>query len=137
MSPVREAVAHQQCRGVERCFALGVGEHISQGMPRRRADTTGCRLTHEFDNVRVSRLRATGVIDPAKRQAVIPFPNGENKLIAVAHTKLKYGGRWSYFICPKMRPSRADALLHPRRAALLAMLRSHEHQAPQQMGPRP
>jgi hypothetical protein len=28
----------------------------------------------EFTSVRVLRFRATGVIDPAKRQAVIPFP---------------------------------------------------------------
>jgi hypothetical protein len=36
------------------------------------ADTR--RFFDEFESVRVSRLRATGVIDPAKRQAVIPFP---------------------------------------------------------------
>lgn len=41
------------------------------------------------------------MIDPAKRQAVIPFPDGTNKLIGTAHTHLKYGGGWSYFICPK------------------------------------
>jgi hypothetical protein len=49
----------------------------------------------------VSRFRAMGVIDPAKRTALIPFPNGKTKLLDTAHTKLKYGGGWSYFVCPK------------------------------------
>ena len=70
-------------------------------MPKRRTDADHRRFLDEFASVRVSRFRASGVIDPAKRQAVIPFPNGKQKLIAVAHTHLKYGGGWSYFICPK------------------------------------
>jgi hypothetical protein len=52
-------------------------------------------------SVRVSRLRATGVIDPTKRQAVIPFPDGKSKLIGVAHTWFPNGGGWSYFRCPR------------------------------------
>lgn len=70
-------------------------------MPKRRADADTRRFFDEFESVRVSRFRASGVIDPAKRQAVIPFPNGTSKLIGTAHTHLKYGGGWSYFICPK------------------------------------
>ena len=70
-------------------------------MGKRRADATGRRFTDEFPSVRVSRFRANGTIDPSRRTAVIPFPNGKDKLIAVAHTRLKYGGGWSYFICPK------------------------------------
>jgi hypothetical protein len=70
-------------------------------MPKRRADADQRRFLDEFASVRVSRLRASGVIDPAKRQASIPFPGGKQKLINVAHTRLKYGGGWSYFICPK------------------------------------
>ena len=31
------------------------------------------------------RFRASGVIDPAKRQALIPFPNGKVKLLGTAH----------------------------------------------------
>jgi hypothetical protein len=69
-------------------------------MGKRRADATGRRFTDEFPSVRVSRFRANGTIDPARRQAVIPFPDGTNKLIAVAHTQLKYGGGWSFFVCP-------------------------------------
>ena len=70
-------------------------------MGKRRADATGRRFTDEFDSVRVSCFRAMGIIDPSRRTAVIPFPNGKKKLLAVAHTRLKYGGGWSYFICPK------------------------------------
>jgi hypothetical protein len=70
-------------------------------MPKHRADASHRRFTDEFPSVRVSRFRANGTIDPAKRTAIIPFPGGKQKLIAVAHTKLKYGGGWSYFICPK------------------------------------
>jgi hypothetical protein len=50
-------------------------------MPKCRADADNRRFFDEFESVRVSRLRATGVIDPAKRQAVIPFPGGKQKLI--------------------------------------------------------
>jgi hypothetical protein len=69
-------------------------------MPKRRAHADQRRFLDEFASVRVSRLRATGVIDPAKRQSLIPFPSGKIKLVQVAHTRLKYGGGWSYFICP-------------------------------------
>jgi hypothetical protein len=69
-------------------------------MGKRRADATGRRFTDEFPSVRVSRFRANGTIDPAKRTAIIAFPDGSTKLIGVGHTHLKYGGGWSYFICP-------------------------------------
>jgi hypothetical protein len=70
-------------------------------MAKRRADAHHRRFLDEFDSVRVSRLRASGMIDPAKQQAVIPFRGGKQKLLNVAHTHLKYGGGWSYFVCPK------------------------------------
>ena len=70
-------------------------------MPKRRADATGRRFTDEFPSVRVSRFRANGTIDPTKRNAIIAFPDGSTKLIGVGHTHLKYGGGWSYFVCPK------------------------------------
>jgi hypothetical protein len=70
-------------------------------MPRRRADADNRRFFDEFDKVRVSRFRAMGVIDPAKREALIPFPNGKTKLIGTAHTWFAKGGGWSYFVCPK------------------------------------
>jgi hypothetical protein len=70
-------------------------------MGKRRADATGRRFTDEFPSVRVSRFRANGTIDPAKRTAIIAFPDGKQKLLAVAHIRLKYGGGWSYFVCPR------------------------------------
>ena len=70
-------------------------------MGKRRADADTRRFFDEFEKVRVSRFRAMGVIDPAKREALIPFPNGKTKLIGTAHTRLKYGGGWSFFLCPK------------------------------------
>ncbi len=70
-------------------------------MPKCRADADNRRFFDEFESVRVSRLRATGVIDPAKRQAVIPFPGGKQKLIGTAHVRFPNGGGYSYFRCPK------------------------------------
>jgi hypothetical protein len=68
-------------------------------MPKRR-DANSRRFFDEFASVRTSRLRASGVIDPAKRQATISFPCGKQKLIGTAHVRLKYGGGWSFFTCP-------------------------------------
>ena len=70
-------------------------------MGKRRADADNRRFFDQFEKVGVSRFRASGVIDPAKRTALIPFPNGKVKLIDTAHTRLKYGGGYSYFVCPK------------------------------------
>ena len=69
-------------------------------MPKRRSDADGRRFFDEFESVRVSRFRATGVIDPAKRQASIPFPGGTTKLIGTAHVRFPNGGGYSYFRCP-------------------------------------
>lgn len=70
-------------------------------MGKRRADADNRRFFDEFEKVRVSRFRAMGVIDPAKRTALIPFPGGKTKLIYTAHTRFPNGGGWSYFVCPK------------------------------------
>jgi hypothetical protein len=70
-------------------------------MPKRRTDADSRRFFDEFESVRVSRLRASGVIDPAKSQAVIPFPNGTTKLIGTGHVHFPNGGGYSYFVCPK------------------------------------
>jgi hypothetical protein len=70
-------------------------------MGKRRADASSRKFFDQFEKVKVSRFRAMGVIDPANHTAVIPFPNGTTKLIGTAHTRLKYGGGFSYFICPK------------------------------------
>jgi hypothetical protein len=68
-------------------------------MGKRRADAEGRRFFDEFASVRVSRLRASGVIDPAKRQAVIPFGD-KQKLIGTAHVRFPNGGGYSFFRCP-------------------------------------
>jgi len=69
-------------------------------MPTRRADADQRRFLDEFPRVRVSRLRALGVIDPSRPNAVIPWPNGKTKLLRVGHTRLMHGGGYSYFVCP-------------------------------------
>jgi hypothetical protein len=70
-------------------------------MGKRRQDADSRRFFDEFPCVRISRLRATGVIDPAKRQVVIPFPGGKQKLIGTAHIHFPQSGGWSFFKCPK------------------------------------
>ena len=70
-------------------------------MAKRGIDTESRKYFDEFESVGVSRLRAMGVIDPAKRQAIIPFPNGKQKLIGTAHVHFPNGGGYSYFRCPR------------------------------------
>jgi hypothetical protein len=67
---------------------------------KRRADAATRRFLDEFERVRISRFRALGVVDPSRPYAKIPFPNGKIKLIYTYHRKLKYGGGWSFFLCP-------------------------------------
>jgi hypothetical protein len=88
--------------GVAARGSAGLGR-ARQGnlMGKRRADAGSRKFFDQFEKVSVSRLRANGTIDPAKRQALIPFPNGTTKLIGTAHTHFPNGGGWSYFICPK------------------------------------
>ena len=69
-------------------------------MPKRRTDADNRRFFDEFASVRVSRSRASGVIDPAKRHAVISFGD-KQKRIGTAHVRFPNGGGWSYFICGK------------------------------------
>lgn len=70
-------------------------------MGKRRSDADTRRFFDEFEKVRVSRFRATGVIDPAKSQALIPCPDGKVRLIGTHHAAFPNGGGWSYFLCPK------------------------------------
>ena len=69
-------------------------------MGKRRSDADGRRFFDEFAKVRISRFRAQGVVDPARNDALIPFPNGKTKLIATKHNQLRHGGGWSFFVCP-------------------------------------
>ena len=70
-------------------------------MGKRRSDADNRRFFDQFEKVSVSRFRAMGVIDPAKHQALIPFPNGKTKLLGTTHNRLANGGGWSFFVCPK------------------------------------
>jgi hypothetical protein len=57
------------------------------------------RFVDEFTRLRVCRYRALGIVDPAKNYAQIEV-DGKTKLIYTAHTQLKWGGGFSYFVCP-------------------------------------
>ena len=70
-------------------------------MGKRRADAGSRKFFDEFSKVRISRFRAMGIVDPAKSQALIPFPNGKTKLIGTYHIAIRNGGGWSRFLCPK------------------------------------
>jgi hypothetical protein len=69
-------------------------------MPKRRSDADFRRFFDEFTKLRISRFRATGVVDPAKRYALIPVGE-KTKLVSTAHVRFPNGGGWSYFICPR------------------------------------
>ena len=68
-------------------------------MPKRRADADQRHFLDEFQYVKASYFRARGVIDPAKRTALIPF-GGKTKILDTAHTHFPNGGGFSYFGCP-------------------------------------
>jgi hypothetical protein len=69
-------------------------------MGKRRSDATGRRFTDEFLCVKISRLRATGVVQLDALHAIIQVGD-RRKVIGLAHTKFRHGGSWSYFRCPK------------------------------------
>jgi hypothetical protein len=49
---------------------------------------------------RISRFRAPGVVDPAKRYALIAIGE-KTKLLYTGRVRFPNGGGWCYFICPK------------------------------------
>jgi hypothetical protein len=69
-------------------------------MGKRRSDADGRRFFDEFERIRVSRFRAQGVIDPSRREALIPM-GGKTRLMGVKHTRFPNGGGFSFFVCPK------------------------------------
>jgi hypothetical protein len=69
-------------------------------MPKRRTDAGERPFFDEFTKLRISRFRATGIVDPAKRYALIPVGERQ-KLIGTAHVHFPTGGGFSYFICPR------------------------------------
>ena len=90
-------------------------------MPKRRSDAAFRWFLDQYPKIRISRFRATGVVDPAKRYALIPV--GERtKLLYTAHVRFPNGGGWSYFICPKCA-RRASLLGYGRRRRLYVRMR--------------
>jgi hypothetical protein len=69
-------------------------------MPKRRADADGRRFLDEFTKIRISRFRALNIVNPSRNYALIPVGE-KTKLLYTVHSRLKDGGGWSYFICPK------------------------------------
>jgi hypothetical protein len=69
-------------------------------MPKRRSDADHHRFLDQYPKIRISRFRATGVVDPAKRYALIPVSD-RTKLLYTAHTHFTCGGGFSYFRCPR------------------------------------
>jgi hypothetical protein len=68
-------------------------------MPKRRSDADFRRFLDQYPKVRISRFRATGVVNPSRNYAIIPL-NGRDKLLNVVHTHFPCGGGYSYFVCP-------------------------------------
>jgi hypothetical protein len=70
-------------------------------MPKRGSDADTRVFFDELVGIKAATLRASGVIKLTDQQVIIPFPNGKQRLIAVAHTVFRTGGSWSYLRCPK------------------------------------
>ena len=77
-------------RALARLASHGQAPLRRHGSPLHRRVPVGAsrRLQGEWDHRSVQAHR------------LIPFPGGKQKLLNVAHTRLKYGGGWCYFICP-------------------------------------
>ena len=86
-------------------------------MGKRLADADRRRFFDEFASVRVSRLRATGVIDPTKRYALIPI--GEKTKLLYTAARPFPERRWLVLIyLSEIHPPRRHALSRRRCAAL-------------------
>jgi hypothetical protein len=68
-------------------------------MPKRRSDAYSRRFLDQYPKIRISRYRATGVVDPSRNYALIPFGD-RIKLLNVAHICFPNRGGWSFFVCP-------------------------------------
>ena len=68
-------------------------------MLKRRTDADHCRFFDEFECVKIARLRAMGVAQLDAPRAIIQVGDRQ-KLIGLAHVRLRNGGSWSLFRCP-------------------------------------
>jgi hypothetical protein len=55
----------------------------------------------DLPKIGVSRLRALGVITPEMTSVEVEFEGGVRRRIRVVHRRLRHGGGWSFFLCPK------------------------------------
>jgi hypothetical protein len=70
-------------------------------MPKRGSDADTRVFFDELVSIKAATLKASGVINLTDRQVILPFPDGKQKLLAVAHTVFRNRGSWSYLRCPK------------------------------------
>jgi hypothetical protein len=70
-------------------------------MAKRGIDADTRVFFDELVGIKASTLKASDVIKLTDQQVVVAFPDGKQKLIAVAHTVFRNRGSWSYFRCPK------------------------------------
>jgi hypothetical protein len=70
-------------------------------MPKRGTNADTRVFFDELVSIKAATLKASGAIKLTDQQVIIPFPDGKQKLIAVAHTVFRNGGSWSYLRCPK------------------------------------
>jgi hypothetical protein len=80
-------------------------------MPKRRADADGRRFFDGFASVRVSRLRASGVIHQRSGRPSSPFPGGKQKLVGTAHVHFPNGEGYSYSPLPEVPQARGRLYL--------------------------
>jgi hypothetical protein len=70
-------------------------------MAKRGIDADTRVFFDELVGIKASTLKASDVIKLSDQQVIVAFPDGKQKLIAVAHTVFRNRGSWSFFRCPK------------------------------------
>jgi hypothetical protein len=73
---------------------------------------SGHRLFQDdLPSVRISPMRAAGVVTPDMEWVVVAFGEGSDALkrrVRIRHHKFRNGGSWSFFVCPDCgRPGRS------------------------------
>lgn len=100
-------------------------------MPRKPPTKANLPRRDDLPAISVSRLRALKSITPEMKRFTIELA-GERRVVRLAHTRLKYGGGWSYFVCPScLRIARTlrmlgDRLVCRRCDGLLARCQTHD-----------
>jgi len=79
-------------------------------MPKRRSDAAFRWFLDQYPKIRISRFRATGVVDPARNYAVNPV--GERQKLIGTRTSASQRRWLVLFHLSEMRPPRRHALSH-------------------------